>query len=316
LSLPAVPGILTVPYPRNQENPVAQATLRIGVPVVSMAALLMGPLLVPEPASAQDGPSYETTRIDDGIYAFRWNFHNAFFVVAPEGVVVVDPISEDAARQLAEEIRAVAPDAALRAIVYSHDHADHATGANALRAALGSDAPIIAHEAAAPKVAARDDAALPAPDITYASLLTLGSSERSVELHFLGRSHSDNMTVVLVPEQRVAFAVDFVSHDRVGFRELPGYHFPEFFETLGRLAELEFDTIVFGHGPAGDHSSIERQIAYYGALREAVEAAVAEGLSEDETAQRVRLEAYADWGQFEDWGPLNVRAIHRWVSSR
>ncbi|MEN8374203.1 MAG: MBL fold metallo-hydrolase [Gemmatimonadota bacterium] len=295
---------------------MARATLRTGLLNVSMAALLTIPALVPESASAQDAPSFETTRIDDGIYAFRWNFHNAFFVVAPEGVVVVDPISEDAARQLAEEIRAVAPDAALRAIVYSHDHADHATGANALRAALDSDAPIIAHEAAAPKLAARNDPALPVPDITYREILTLGSAERSVELHFLGRSHSDNMTIVLVPEQRVAFAVDFVSHDRVGFRELPDYHFPEFFETLGRLPDLEFDTVVFGHGPAGDRSSIERQIAYYGDLREAVEAAVEEGLSEDETAARVRLEAYADWGQFEDWGPLNVRALHRWASSR
>lgn len=269
------------------------------------------------PAGAQDAPSYETTRIADGVYAFRWNFHNGFFVVAPEGVVVVDPISEDAARRMAEEIRAAAPGARLRAVVYSHDHADHATGADALRAALDApDAPVIAQEAAAPKIRARADDALPVPDITYRDRLTLRSSARSVELHFLGRSHSDNMTVVLVPDARVAFAVDFLSNDRVGFQELPDYHFPDFFETLPRVLELEFDTIVYGHGPPGDRASVERQIAYYTDLREAVEAAVAEGLTEDEAAEQVRLPGYAHWGQYEAWLPGNVRGVYRWLASR
>ncbi len=278
-------------------------------------ALAVGGL--PGGAAAQDTPSYETTRIAEGVRAFRWNFHNGLFVVAPEGVVVVDPISEDAAAQMAREIRSVAPDAPLRAIVYSHDHADHATGAAALRAALDApDAPIIAHEAAAPKLLERDDPALPPPDVTYRDRMALLSTERSVELHFLGRNHSDNMTVVLVPEARVAFAVDFISNDRVGFQELPDYHFPDFFETLPRVLELEFDTIVYGHGPPGDRASVERQIAYYTDLREAVEAAIEEGLSEDEAAERVRLPEYADWAQYEAWLPGNVRGLYRWLASR
>jgi glyoxylase-like metal-dependent hydrolase (beta-lactamase superfamily II) len=287
-------------------------TRRAAAPI----ALALAYSMPASPSTAQDEPSYETTTIADGVYAFRWNFHNGFFVVAPEGVVVVDPISEDAARQMALEIRRVAPDARLRAIVYSHDHADHATGAAALRAALGTDAPVIAHEAAAPKIRERADAALPEPDVTYRDRLTLRSAERTVELHFLGRSHSDNMTVVLVPEARVAFAVDFLSNDRVGFQELPDYHFPDFFETLPRVLELEFDTIVYGHGPPGDRASVERQIAYYTDLREAVEAALAEGLTEDEAAERIRLPEYADWSQYEAWLPGNVRGLYRWLASR
>lgn len=280
------------------------------------AALTVAAAAPSTPASALQEDSYELSRVAEGVYAFRWNAHNAFIVVAPEGVVVVDPISEAAARQIAAEIERIAPGDPLRAIVYSHDHADHASGAAALRAALDSDAPVIAHQAAAPKIRSRDDESLPPPDITYAERMTLTSAERSVELHFLGRSHSDNMTIVLVPEARVAFAVDFISKDRVGFRELPDYHFPDFFETLPRVLELDFETIVFGHGPPGDRASIERQIAYYDALRAAVEAAVDAGLSEDEAAARVRLPEYAEWGQYEAWFPENVRAIYRWIASR
>ncbi len=92
--------------------------------------------------AAQAG--YETTRIADGVYQFRWQAHNGFFVATPAGVLAVDPISMEAAAQYAEEIRKVAPDAPLRAIVYSHEDADHATGAPALMSAMGVSVPIIA----------------------------------------------------------------------------------------------------------------------------------------------------------------------------
>ena len=100
----------------------------------------------------------------------------------------------------------------------------------------------------------------------------------------------------------------------MGFRDLPGWHFADFFDALDRLRGLGFDTIVFGHGPAGDRASIDRQVSYYSDLRRAVAEAVEAGLSEDETAARVRLPAYESWGQYEAWFELNVRAIHRWLS--
>ena len=47
-------------------------------------------------AAAQD--RYETTEIADGVYQFRWMFHNAMFVTTDDGVVVFDTIGVDAAR--------------------------------------------------------------------------------------------------------------------------------------------------------------------------------------------------------------------------
>jgi hypothetical protein len=58
-----------------------------------------------------------------------------------------------------------------------------------------------------------------------------------------------------------------------------------------------------------------RQIEYYRNLRSAVAEAVERGWTEDEAAERVRLPAYEDWGQYEQWFPLNVRAIYRWLVS-
>ncbi len=272
-------------------------------PMLAVAVLVGAAAHLP----AQD---FETTQVAEGVYQFRFQSHNGFFVVTEDGVVAFDPISTNAAQHYAAEIKRVAPGAPLRAVVYSHDHADHATGAPVLMDAFGTRVPVIAQDNAATKLATAGPD-LPPPDVTFTDRMTLHFGGRAIELHYLGKSHSDNMLVALVPDARVAFAVDFVSHDRVGYRDLPDYHFPDFYGALERLMVLEFDVIVFGHGPPGDPASIRRQGRYYGSLRAAVQQAIDNGWSEDESAARVRLPQYEGWGQYEAWFPLNVRAIYR-----
>lgn len=279
------------------------------------AGLLILAILAPSLVAQEAGPEHELTELADGVYTFRWQSHNSFFVVGEDGVLVVDPIGPEAARELAAAIRRAAPEKPLRAVAYSHDHADHASGAPALFAAL-NDAPILAHERAAEKIAALDDPDLPPPDVTISGTephpLDLGG--RRVELRYLGESHSDNMLVAYLPTERIVFAVDFVSNDRVGYRDLPDYHYPEFLAAMRSLQELDYETIAFGHGPPGGPDAVERQIRYYEELRDAVAGAIEEGLSEDEAAGSVSLSAYTGWGGYEDWFPLNVRAMYRFLT--
>ncbi|MCG8469025.1 MAG: MBL fold metallo-hydrolase [Gemmatimonadetes bacterium] len=254
-------------------------------------------------------PIYETTQVADGVYQFRYRAHNALFIVTEDGVIAFDPISVDAATAYAEEIATHAPGAELAAIVYSHRDADHATGAPVLRDALGSDAPIYAHENALAPLREAADPNLPPPDDTFADRMTL--ADGALELHYLGRSHSDDMAVGFLPEHGLAFAVDFVAADRFGYRDLGSFYFPDMFEAIEGLLEIPFERIVFGHGPPGDRATIERQLRYYRDLDEAVRAAIADGLSEDETAAQVLMEDYRDWDRYDDWRELNVRGMHR-----
>jgi glyoxylase-like metal-dependent hydrolase (beta-lactamase superfamily II) len=267
-------------------------------------------LLVAAPLAAQQ-PRFETTAITDGVYQFRWQGHNAFFVVTDAGVVAVDPISLDAAATYAAEIKRVAPGKPLRAIVYSHHHADHASGAAVLRRAFGGNAPIIAHANARARLLAQPDTALPPPDSTFTDRLTLNDASRPIELRFLGRTHSDNMIVAYLPRQKIVFAVDFVSNDRVGYQDLPDYFFPDHFDTLRRLQALDFQRIVFGHGPPGDKATVDRQVRYYDDLRAAVSAAIARGASEEEAKRTVQLPQYQQWGSYAEWFPLNVQGVYR-----
>lgn len=261
---------------------------------------------VSEAAPAQ----FETTEVAEGVWRFRWVGHNGLFIATPEGVIVVDPIGTEAAAVFAEQVTDVLGDTPLLAVVYSHRDADHATGAEVIRAALGPDAPIVAHQNALAPLLESADPDLPAPTITYADRYSFDSS-RDVQLHHPGPSHSDDQSIVLIPDVGVAFAVDFVAMDRVAYQDLPGWHMPGQIEAVEHLQGLDFGTIVFGHGPNGDKASIQRQLTYWESLRDAVAEAQEQGLTEDQAAEQVQLSQFAQWDRYDDWFELNVRGMYR-----
>ncbi len=299
----------TVRYP-----PPPWAGFVLGLPTLALVSLACAEPDSPPAGEADPGAGVSHTEVADGVYQVNAGSHNAFFVDTDGGVVAFDPISIETAAGFVAAIRSAAPDKPLAAIVYSHSDADHATGAPVLQQAFGGDVPIIAQENAVPILTERVDPDLPPPDLTFADDLTLRFGGRAIELHYLGPSHTDNLLVALVPDQGVLFAVDFVSNDRVGYRDLPGWYFDDLYVALDRLMEIPFETVVFGHGAVGDRSTIERQLAYYADLRDAVQQAVDDGLSEEEAMEQVRLDDYAHWGQYEDWFPMNVGAVYRWLA--
>lgn len=266
--------------------------------------------LVPAtPAMAQQAPEYETTAIADGVYAFRYRAHNAMFLVTDEGVVAFDPISTEAARIYRQEVEKVTSQPIV-AVIYSHHHADHVSGA----AELAPGAPIIAHIKAREALAAEPNPEIPLPDHVFSDEMRMWLGDTELRLLYLGPNHSDNSIVAHLPRQGIVFAVDFVANDRVGYRDLPGFYFPGLWESLEQLQRLDYTTAIFGHGPPGTKADVYKQIGYWTDLRRWAESAVAAGASEDEAVEAVDLPAYRDWGGYEDWFKMNARTIYRYYA--
>ena len=284
-----------------------------GIGVLALA-LMSGPVVTAAavPAAQAD---WETSEVADGVYQFRYGGHYNVFFVTQDGIVAFDPLSVEAAEIYAQEIQRLAPGLPLLAIIYSHSHDDHATGAAVLQAAFGA-VPIVAHANAVAPIRLAADPDLPPPTITFTDRMTLHYGGRTLDLYYLGKSHTDNMLVALLREEKIAYAVDFVTNGTMPYRDLYAHEFPDFFDTLGRLHELSYETMLFAHDPPGDRQSIEDQIVYYDALRNAVQQAIAAGESEDEAAATVRLPQYESWGRYEEFLPLNVRGMYRWLASQ
>ena len=248
------------------------------------------------------------TKIAGDLYRFQNNFHYSVFLVTPEGVIATDPINAEAARWLKVEIlqrfgREV------KYLVYSHDHVDHIAGGEI----FADTAVVVAHEnAKATILGEKRPTAI--PQVTFSDKMKIELGGKTVELSHMGRSHSDNMIVMRFPEERVLFAVDFISVKRLPYMTLSDAYFPDWIDAIKQVELMDFDILAPGHGPLGVKPDAADHRAYMEDLYEAVLAAARAGQSLPEMQKNITLEKYKDWGRYKEWRPLNIEGMLQRIS--
>ena len=289
-------------------------------PFALLCALLALVAVAPAGAAAQDGtptlPQDELQQVAEDTYAFVSRFYVSLFVVTPEGVIATDPSSQQGPER-AEALKAAiasVTDQPVRYLIYSHDHADHATGGDV----FADTATFVSHRNAVEKIAARNDPRTPAPTLAFDDFLSIELGGTTIELYYAGRNHSDNSIVLLHPAQRVLFAVDFIPVNSLLFQDLPDAYPEEWIESLRWIEEnLDFDTLVPGHPPVpGTKDNVRQVREYIEDLTASVRAAQEQGLADNspEMVEAVRADlepAYGTWANFEEWLPLNIEGLLR-----
>jgi glyoxylase-like metal-dependent hydrolase (beta-lactamase superfamily II) len=208
-----------------------------------------------------------------GIFSRRYPFLdlNIGLVICGEGSLVIDTRSHyREARQLQDEVRSLTP-APVRWVVNTHHHWDHTFGN-----ALFLPAPIWGHRRCAEVLLscgermrrevqawAGDDEGLfsevviTPPDHTFDAAADLVLEGRAIELRHLGRAHTDNDVVVLVPDAGVLFAGDLIEESAP-----PSFDdsFPlEWPDALSRLVALASGPVIPGHGATVDTAFVAAQ---------------------------------------------------------
>jgi glyoxylase-like metal-dependent hydrolase (beta-lactamase superfamily II) len=283
---------------------------------VLLAMLLAGPAGVIAQDATPAPPTDEVQQFGDDTYAFIGSGYVSLFVVTDEGVVVADAGSQFDTGRSARLEAAIAgiTDQPVRYFVYSHSHADHATGSDV----FADTAVFIAHRNAVAQIAALNDPRTPVPTVAFDDFLSINLGGKTVELYYAGRNHSDNSVVTLVPSSRVAFAVDFIPVNSLPYQTLPDAYPEEWIQSLRWIEDnLDFDTLVPGHPPVpGTKENVAAVRGYLEDLIAAVQAAQAEGLADNSpemvASVRSALEAeYGTWINFEEWLPLNIEGLLR-----
>ncbi len=284
------------------------------------AALLILLVGAPDPAAqapAQPAPPpFETKKIADNVYVFRYGGHQSMFVVTSEGVIATDPIAylrPQAAVTYLAEIRKVTQ-APVKYVVYSHHHFDHIAGGKPFRDA---GATFVAHRSAKARLEQLKDPSVGIPDEVVAAprFITLGGPR--LELHYVGRNHSDNSLVMLLPREKLLFVVDFIPIETVNFRNMPDGYLPDWFDSLDRVLELDWDRLVPGHpyagGRFGTKDDVRNLRAYMSELSDAVRAATAQGKCPVDAMKEIKLPKYEKWGNYEAYLPGNIeRFCYYW----
>ena len=121
------------------------------------------------------------------------------------------------------------------------------------------------------------------PTLTYEHLIRIQIGARVIELH-PHRGHTGGDTVLYLPQDRLLITGDLLD-------ALPyvGHGHPrEWVQALDTLAELDFDTIVPGHGPVfHGRAQLTTVRGFLGTLIDQVDAARAAGKTLEETTELI-----------------------------
>ncbi len=289
--------------------------------------------------SSAERPIGEIIKLTGDLYEARSSFHNTVFLVTTDGIILADPISEEFAEWLKAEFSERFGSTVKYVIYSHHhpDHASGGTvfvdtatfvGHEQVAAALSEtfprdaapfdlngDGKLDRSEATDHAYPANFDrydrngdgsltgaeinAEIPPPDIVYSDHMTITLGDSRVELMHPGRAHSDDMTVLLFPDQRAVFGVDFLHVKRFP-STLYGYPVAQYVDAIAKVQALDFDILIPGHGDVGEKSDLVLFLDFLRALDAAVANGIAEGTSLDELRDNLFFPGYEDWLLYDE----------------
>jgi glyoxylase-like metal-dependent hydrolase (beta-lactamase superfamily II) len=157
------------------------------------------------------------------------------------------------------------------------------------------------------------------PTRTVARTMTLNERGREIQLHVLGRGHTDGDLYIYLPKEKVVMTgdalIDWMPFLNDGYPE-------EWVQTLTALEKLDFTHIVPGHGDVLPKSHLTFFRGYLTDLIAAVKNASAQGATLDEMKKTVgdqlapkyeRPMSKYPLGQYRDRVGLNIEMVHRKV---
>jgi glyoxylase-like metal-dependent hydrolase (beta-lactamase superfamily II) len=220
--------------------------------------------------------------VGDRVFTRRYRFFDQQIgaILTDAGPVVVDTRSTPGqAREILADLRGLTA-LPVAAVIDTHHHFDHAFGnavfrpapiwgharcAERIRATTPADITKLAAEE--PRIAAGlAEVILDPPDRTFSDAATLELGGRPIELRHLGRGHTDDDIVIVVPDADVLFAGDLVEN---GAPPYFGDGYPlDWPATLRAIRPLVRGAVVPGHGDVADLAFLDRSIAEIGAVAE------------------------------------------------
>ena len=243
--------------------------------------------------------AFETHRINDDVHMVSGLGSNVGILATEDGAVVIDSMMF---RMQGEQILRFAEQLGrgpLQAIINTHYHQDHTHG----NPAFPPGSRVVATQRTLDYLNHFDadywegDAGLNLPNETFDDdrhELRIGG--KTIHTHHLGNGHTGGDLVVLFVEDRVLHTGDLVFNGRYPNIDLEaGGSVREWIATLDRVLELDFDTVIPGHGPITDRDGIVGFQLFLKELWQLAEEAAAQGKTLEQFQATKRLQADAGY---------------------
>ena len=157
------------------------------------------------------------------------------------------------------------------------------------------------------------------PTRAVSTTVTLNEQGRQIQLHLLGRAHTDGDLFIYLPKEKVVATGDAV----VGWMPFLNDGYPEeWVQTLSALEKLDFTHIIPGHGEVVPKAHLTFFRGYLTDLIAAVKKAAGEGATLEEMQKKIGDQLAPRYeqgmskyplGRYRDRIGLNVEMVYRKV---
>jgi cyclase len=269
-----------------------------------------GLVLVSAITFAQTAPVRSIDRIAGDVYTFRNVGHYGIFAVTADGVVLVDPISVEAATWLKGQLATRFPGKVVKTIVYSHHDGDHSGGAEVFKDTVTE---IVAHENAPAGILA-DDRVSVMPTRTFNGRTEVRLGGRTIELVELGPGHTNNLVGIRFPDERLLFVVDIFSGKRLPYNGLAGETaIDTIIGTLRRIETMDFTLLATGHSGLSNLAELVGYRTFLENLRAQVLQARRENKSVSDMIATITMPGYRDFGNYDIWLKPSIENMNAYL---
>lgn len=249
------------------------------------------------------------------------NIVNSCYIDAGEGYVVVDTGPSYAYAESAYKAMKKIKSLPVKLVINTHIHDDHWLGNNyfteqGIRVLATDDFKVSADMSVPTRMQtyisseayAKTVPTMPNEMISSDTNLTIGNQKLQL-LIAKHKAHTAKDMVVFLPKSKVLIAADLVFNDRLP--SVRGGDINGWLSALDDLDKLGAVHVVGGHGNRTDKDAARMTREYFTQMRTEIRSAIAEGLSIDETIQKVSMESYKKYKLYEGTHRQNVEASYR-----
>jgi glyoxylase-like metal-dependent hydrolase (beta-lactamase superfamily II) len=217
-------------------------------------------------------------KVSANLWVIVGNGGNVAVMPTSEGVLVVDDKFAQDAPDIVARVKTVS-DKPIRYVLNTHHHGDH-TGGN--EAMLNAGAELIMTRNARANMVEGKQPGLPRLTFTDEQAVYLGGKE--VRAKYVGRGHTNGDAVIYFPGERVLHTGDLFVTGTPFCDTANGGSIRDWEGTIEKALQLDFDTVIPGHGAVSKKADLQKWMTTLATLRARVKTACAGG---DDAAKRI-----------------------------
>jgi cyclase len=235
-------------------------------------------------------PKLTLNKVKDDLFEIEGDGGNVGVYVTSEGVILIDDKFDQDHDAIMAAVKQATPQP-VKYVISTHYHADH-SGGNAKMYGAGVD--IISTANSRKNIVEKKQSNAP-PGVMPARIVFTDETSvflggKEVRAHYYGRGHTNGDAVIYFPALRTIHTGDLMAGTTPLVDYGGGGSVVDWTKTLDGALQLDFDTVIPGHGPVTNKAGLQTYRDNIVKLRERVTKEIRSGKSQAEIAKFMETE--------------------------